>query len=89
MLQNLLGDRAVVVDALRGLAAYDDPKTPENIVNRLGGFSPEARAEAINTLASRPAYAAALLDAIAAKKLAPERFRPITLGRFGPSIGPS
>ncbi len=71
VLQNLLGDRAVVVDALRGLAAYDDPKTPEQILNRLGGFTPEARAEAINTLASRPAYAAALLDAIAAKKIAP------------------
>jgi putative heme-binding domain-containing protein len=71
VLQGLLGDRAMVVEALRGLAQYDDPKTPERIFQQMGSYSPEARAEMINTLASRPAFALALLAAVRDKKIAP------------------
>lgn len=64
VLHSLLGDRAVVVETLRGLALYDDPTTPSRVLNASGAFSPEARTEMINTLASRPAYAKVLLEAI-------------------------
>ncbi len=40
-------------------------------MKQLGSFGPEARAEMINTLSSRPAYAGALLDALRDKKIAP------------------
>jgi putative heme-binding domain-containing protein len=56
--------------ALRGLASYDDPATPGAIIGRFGNFTPEERVDALNTLASRPSYARALLDAIAKKQLA-------------------
>lgn len=69
-LYNLLGDRALVFEALRGLAQYDDPNTPTQILNRAGGYGPAERIEMINTLASRPAFAKALLAAMRAKKIA-------------------
>ncbi|TVP96211.1 MAG: dehydrogenase [Planctomycetaceae bacterium] len=69
-LQRLAGDRAVMVEALRGLAAYDDPATPNQTLKHLRIYSPEARAELITTLASRPAYAKSLLQAVRAGQLA-------------------
>jgi putative membrane-bound dehydrogenase-like protein len=63
-LHGLLGDRAVAVEVLRGLALYDDPSTPEKILAALGIYPPDARAEAVNTLATRPEYARALLEAV-------------------------
>lgn len=71
VLHSLLGDRAVVVETLRGLALYDDPTTPSRMLNASGAFSPEARTEMINTLASRPAYAKVLLQAIRQGNLKP------------------
>ncbi|MBI1830728.1 MAG: c-type cytochrome, partial [Planctomycetes bacterium] len=56
--------------ALRGLAAYDDPKTPAAILAAYPGFDTDERRDALNTLASRPGYARAMLDAVAVKKLA-------------------
>jgi putative heme-binding domain-containing protein len=50
--------------ALRGLAAGDDPATPSTILARYVEFTEAERADAVATLASRPAYALALLDAI-------------------------
>jgi putative membrane-bound dehydrogenase-like protein len=58
--------------ALRGLAAYDDPATPNEILRRFPDFTPGERVDALNTLASRPSYAKALLDAVAAKKIDPK-----------------
>lgn len=62
VLHSLLGDRAVAIEAIRGLALYDAPDTPVHMLNASGVYSPEARAEMINTLASRPAYAKFLLQ---------------------------
>jgi putative membrane-bound dehydrogenase-like protein len=66
---NLLGDRAIMLEAIRGLAQYDDPNTPQQILNRAGTFGIKERAEMINTLVSRPAYAKALLEALRNKKV--------------------
>jgi putative heme-binding domain-containing protein len=70
LLQRLVGDPALRSPALRGLAAYDDPQTPAVILKALPSLAPAERRDALGTLAARPAYARALLDAVAEKKLA-------------------
>lgn len=67
---NLLNDRSILVEAIRGLAQYDSAETPAQLINRASGFGIPERAEMINTLVSRPAYAKALLAAVRDKKIA-------------------
>ena len=67
---NLLGDRAIMLEAIRGLAQYDHPDTPQQILNRAGIYGLAERAEMINTLVSRPAYAKTLMDAVRNKRIA-------------------
>ncbi len=65
-LQALVTDPAVRSTAIRGLAAYDDPKTPAVLLGDVyAGLPPSERRDALNTLASRPAYAKPLLLAVA------------------------
>jgi putative heme-binding domain-containing protein len=64
LLQGLLRDSALRGAALRGLAAFTDETTPQAILHHYQSFSDEDRSNAIQTLASRPAYALALLEAI-------------------------
>jgi putative membrane-bound dehydrogenase-like protein len=54
-------------EALRALAAYDDSMTPEIILRTYPDLDAAQKRDALATLAARPAYAAALLDAVAAK----------------------
>ena len=68
---NLLGDRAIMLEAIRGLAQYDHPDTPQQLLNRAGIYGLAERAEMINTLVSRPMYARALLQGIRDKKILP------------------
>jgi putative heme-binding domain-containing protein len=55
--------------AIRALAGYDDPKTPDVLFSQWKSFSGEEQRDALNTLAARPAYAHALLDAVAGKRV--------------------
>ncbi len=71
VLQGLLRDRAVSIEAVRALAQYDSADTPAKLLEVLGGFSPEARGEVVNTLISRPAYAKVLLKALRDKQIQP------------------
>jgi putative heme-binding domain-containing protein len=64
LLRKLLGDPAVRGAALRGLASYSDPGTPALILDRYATLTDAEKADAVATLASRPAYAFALLDAM-------------------------
>jgi putative membrane-bound dehydrogenase-like protein len=57
--------------AIRALANYDDAKTPAIILSHWKEYKSDEVRDALNTLASRPAYAIALLDAIGEKKLQP------------------
>ncbi|SFI49237.1 PVC-type heme-binding CxxCH protein [Planctomicrobium piriforme] len=66
----LLSDRIMVREAIHGLALYDHPEIPAKILARAGNYDPAERAEMIQTLVSRPAYAKALLDAVRNKKVA-------------------
>jgi putative heme-binding domain-containing protein len=71
ILQKLLADSAVRRAALRGLAAFDDSKTPAAILGVWASLTSDERRDALGTLAARPVFAHALLDAVTAKQLSP------------------
>jgi putative heme-binding domain-containing protein len=64
LLQELIADPDLGGPALRGLAAFADPATPEVILRHYARFDDARKADAISTLASRTEYVGALLDAI-------------------------
>ena len=64
ILFRLLDDPELRGPAIRALAAYNDPATPGTLLKRYAALTPAERDDAIATMASRPAWAAALLDAI-------------------------
>jgi putative heme-binding domain-containing protein len=64
LLRKLIGDGAVRGTVLRGLASYSDPQIPPLILEHYASFSDAEKADAIATLASRPTYAIAMLDAM-------------------------
>lgn len=69
ILQTLLHDATLRAGALRGLAAYDDDKTPALILNPYSTFTAAEKKDALNTLVSRLAFARPLLLAIAQQKI--------------------
>jgi putative membrane-bound dehydrogenase-like protein len=56
--------------AVRGLALFDDPEIGRSLARNYRSFHPSERPAAIEVLASRPAFATALLDQVAAGKIA-------------------
>jgi putative heme-binding domain-containing protein len=64
LLFRLLDDPSLRGPAIRALAAYNDPATPQTLLKQYAALTPAERDDAIATLASRPAWASALLDAI-------------------------
>jgi len=65
-LQQLLKDPAVRAGALRGLAAYDDAKTPAAILEIYPTLTAAEKKDALNTFVSRAAFSKPLLAAVAA-----------------------
>ena len=65
----LIGDAQLQTAALRGLASYDDTKTPQVILKAYPSFNTEAKRDALATLTSRLAYAKELMQAVATKKI--------------------
>ena len=61
----VLDDPALRVDAIRAIAAYDDDGLGRLLIDRYQTFSAAEKAEAIQTLTSRPRYGRMLTDAIA------------------------
>ncbi|MBI3876778.1 MAG: DUF1080 domain-containing protein, partial [Verrucomicrobia bacterium] len=64
-LQQLLKEPGLRAAALRGLAAYDDAKTPAAILDLYKVLSAAEKRDALGTLVSRAAFARALLAAVA------------------------
>lgn len=64
LLQRLVTDPPLANEAIRALAGYDDPATPALLIERFASLQPTEKTTAIDTLASRPAYARPLLAAI-------------------------
>ncbi len=69
LLHRLLDDRNLRGDALRGLAALDDPGTPAAILAVYDSLPGDQRRDALATLCSRPASAQSLLTAIEKKQI--------------------
>jgi putative membrane-bound dehydrogenase-like protein len=74
----LLDDRSMRSPALRALAAYKHGDTPKQILRVYAKLSDREKQDAIATLASRPVYALALLDAVEAKKIPRADVTPFT-----------
>jgi hypothetical protein len=68
--ESALETRELDVTAVRGLALFSDPAIAEKILKRYRALSVPARPVAIDTLASRPAFASLLLKEIAAGRIA-------------------
>jgi putative heme-binding domain-containing protein len=66
-LRGLLGDRKLRGEALRALAAYEDPKTPPAILGIYRDLNDAEKQDALNTLVSRKAFARELLEGVRAK----------------------
>ena len=66
-LRTLLSEADLRTAAIRGLAAFDDPKTPDAILGIYARLNAAERRDALNTLASRSEFAKALLAAVGAK----------------------
>jgi putative membrane-bound dehydrogenase-like protein len=57
-------------DAIRGLALYESAKTPGVLLAAYPKLDPAQKRDALSTLCSRPSFGLALLEAVAAKKVA-------------------
>ena len=69
LLQKLLAEPALRSAALRGLAAYADPQTPDAVLGVYPQLAEAEKRDALLTLASRAAFARPLLAAIEAQRL--------------------
>lgn len=69
-LQALIAQPELRGQALRGLASVDDAKTPVAILQLYKRFSADDRRDALNTLASRPSFARALVAAVESNSVA-------------------
>jgi putative membrane-bound dehydrogenase-like protein len=69
ILISLVKDPQLCEQALKGLAAVEDPETPKAVLETYNGFTLSQKRLALATLASRPVFAIELLKAVAAKKL--------------------
>jgi putative membrane-bound dehydrogenase-like protein len=70
-LQELIADPVLRGPTLRALAAFPSDTTPKAILDRFSSFSEKEKADAIETLTSRPAFARALLEAVEHRQVAP------------------
>src|SRR5262249_35171671 len=69
LLVKLLDDAAIRGPVLRALAAYNSPEVSTSILRVYAGLGHDEKQAALGTLASRPAYALALLDAVEQKRV--------------------
>jgi putative membrane-bound dehydrogenase-like protein len=69
-LHELLADKVLRRAALRGLASVPADEAPARVLAIYSGLTPDEKQEAVATLASRKAYALALLDAVEMKVVA-------------------
>lgn len=67
--EQLVNVQFVNAIAARGLAAFDDPAIGARLVRAYRQFHPSERAQLMATLVSRPAFANALLTALAEKRI--------------------
>ena len=64
LLQKLTTEPGIRATALRGLAGFDDAKTPSVLLAGFSQFTATEQRDALNTLASRSTYARPLVEAV-------------------------
>ncbi|MCI0680860.1 MAG: DUF1080 domain-containing protein [Gemmataceae bacterium] len=69
ILHKLIDEPALRGAALRGLAQFDDPRTPGIILGGFAKYGAADKRDAVSTLSARREYARALLDAVGSKKI--------------------
>lgn len=69
VLLGLLDDAAMQRSSVRGLAAFDASGVSKAIIDRISKMKPEAKRDALATLASRRSYAVALMAAVEKKTI--------------------
>ena len=69
--ERLLRVRFLNATAIRGLALFDDPQIGRSLAGHYRSFHPSERQAFFDTVVSRPVFARALLDAMAAGKIPP------------------
>ncbi|HIE95471.1 MAG TPA: c-type cytochrome [Fuerstia sp.] len=69
LLESLLDEPALRLDAIRGYAMVENATAPGILLGRYGQLSPELRRAVVETLATRKNYAAALLSSVEQKKI--------------------
>lgn len=70
MLLDLIADADLRAEAVRGLAEFDHPETVTTLLEHYAKFDPATKQDALQTLASRPAWAHRLLDELESKRIA-------------------
>jgi putative heme-binding domain-containing protein len=76
LLRGALDDQPLRGEAIRGLAAFGDASIPGQILERYPKLTDPEKADAVQTLSSRPAFALALLDAVEKGTVAPRDITP-------------
>jgi putative membrane-bound dehydrogenase-like protein len=74
--ESLIGTRFLNSTAVRGLALFDDPALGKRLAASHGSFHPSERGALIDVLASRPAFASALLEKVAEGRIAKSEITP-------------
>lgn len=69
VLIQLLQEPALRGPAIRALALFDHPRASQEILKIYASLSTAEKRDALNTLASRPVYGKALMEAVAAKAI--------------------
>ncbi len=78
LLRNLLADRTLRGQALRGLAGYGDDQTPDLVLKLYSTLDDPEKADALAMLASRPTWCRKLLDAMEKGTVPPRELSPFT-----------
>jgi putative membrane-bound dehydrogenase-like protein len=75
--ESLLNVNSLGLDAIAGLATFDDPALADKIVGRYKALYPHERSQAIAALASRPSFAKVLLKRVAEGKIEHNDVTPV------------
>jgi putative membrane-bound dehydrogenase-like protein len=75
---SLVRDPVTRRNAIRGLAEYDHPETPTELLAAYPSFAAAERQDVLQTLASRPVWAKALLDAVETNRIPRSDFTAFT-----------
>ncbi len=78
----LIDDKDFRATVIPQLARYDSPEIPKLLISHFSSLNDNERAAALNVLTARPAYALALLDAVAEKKIARDQLSAFHIRQF-------